>query len=286
MPGECQGIRGESDRNEEGEVHGGESAALGAGWNSHLCAGEGPRLLTSTLVLVNAYPGMIRPQRLGRLPLCVVKLLLGLLHGRLAPSGSNPRLVHALLSQSEVAASLARVPLRCTKPLFRRLRARSRLAKPHPRLLESLAVLLAPAFMRRLGLGGLSDRPSLPSRLLFRHSLGERREQLETCGLQVGCEPASREQLPALTGDSGCLERPDDPVQSVLVPSTRLGKDAACGLAKAGERITLRPPRLVEASWAFPRQKTLLGFAQPMARVEEKVDLSALLSSELIDRPR
>jgi len=81
--------------------------------------------------------------------------------------------------------------------------------------------------------------------MLWQYLLRERLEQFETRGLNVAGEPASSEQLTAFTGDSGCLERPDDPVQSVFAPSTRLGKDAARGLAKAGERITLRPPRLL-----------------------------------------
>jgi hypothetical protein len=157
--------------------------------------------------------------------------------------------------------------------------------KPHPRILESLPQLLAAAFVCRRGVA-LSDGPSLPSGLLFRHFLGERPEQLKTCGLEIDREPASREQFSAFIWDAGCLERHHHPVECGFAALARLTKDASRRLTKPGQRFVLRSPCLIEALTVVSGKETLLSFAQAMAGVEEEVDVSSFLSSELIDRPR
>jgi hypothetical protein len=79
------------------------------------------------------------------MPLCLPKLLLGSLHGRLSPSGGGPSLVHSLLSSGEFAAGLDDVLLRRAEILLCVFRDRPRLAKLLPCLLESPAFLLSPA---------------------------------------------------------------------------------------------------------------------------------------------
>jgi hypothetical protein len=193
--------------------------------------------------------------------------------------------LHPLLGLSQLAAGLAGVLLGCAEILLGRLRRRPCLAKLVPCLLEPLASLLLFAFLRRLG--ALPIRPSLPGPLSFcRHPLRERREQLEPSGLEIARQPASCKQLAALTRDGGCLECLHDPVESGLAPAVRLGEDTPRRLPKAGQRLALGPPGLVEALPVSTGKEAMLCFTQPMACVEEEVDLSALLPSELIDGPR
>ena len=119
----------------------------------------------------------------------------------------------------------------------------------------------------------------------LRLSLRERPEQLESRRLEIAGEPAPRQQLPALGGDRRSLQRLQDAVESGLAAAACLGEDPACRAAKARQRLVLRLPRLVEPRTVFPCQNALLGLAQPVAGVEEQVDVTAIPPGELVDCP-
>src|SRR5439155_13731443 len=115
-------------------------------------------------------------------------------------------------------------------------------AKLTPRLLDGLC---RPALAARSGrlLGSPLPRRSPPARL---RSPGEGCQQVEARGLEVGRDPAAREQLPALVRDRRRAERANDLVERGVVPPARLRKDSGCSSAQVVQRLALRAACLVE----------------------------------------
>jgi hypothetical protein len=220
---------------------------------------------------------------------CLAKPLLGLLHGLPCLGRGRLRLAEPLLCPGEVAPGLVGILLRPAEVRLNVLRGGLCVAKPAPRLFETLALLalafagLRSSLARRDALLRPACRRRRPP--LRRLPPGERREQLEAGGFEVSGEPAAGEQLSALVGGRGRLERRHDPVEGGFAASARVVEDAGCRSAQTGQRVALGLSGLVEASLILAGQETLLSFAQPVGGVEQEVDLSPLLSSELVDGP-
>ena len=251
-------------------------------WTPELRRGQRVRV-TSELAVSGASIQRRTPALRPSLPFRLAELPLRALDCETGRSKGGAGLVCPLLGLGQLATGLVRLPFCRAEGLLGGGRARPGLAKLLPCLFDALCGSALAARSSRLLGSSLFPRRSPPT---WRRSLGEGCEQVEARGLEVGRQPATREQLPALGRHGCCLERLHDPVERGVALSAGLVEDPGCRSAKVAQRFAFRPPRLIEAARFLSREETLLGLAKAVACVEEKVDLSALLPGELIDRRR